>query len=42
MSRDAPTPPALALAVAGWALASAVVPALRWFDARRRVKARAR
>ena len=32
MSR-APSPPALVVAVAGWALASALVPAVRWYDA---------
>lgn len=34
------SPPALALAVAGWALASALVPAMRRYDAylRRRVR----
>ena len=32
------SPPALVVAVAGWALASALVPAVRWYDAR--VKAR--
>ena len=40
MPRDASSPPALVLAVAGWALASAVVPAMRWYDAR--LKARSR
>lgn len=32
------SPPALVLAVAGWAVASALVPAMKWYDAR--VKAR--
>lgn len=36
--RPSRSPPALVVAVAGWALASALVPAVRWYDAR--VKAR--